>query len=411
VERLRRLSFAIEPTPLLDALGLVVAAGPSPSGRVGLVDDRLVRAVTRSLSAHAPVLAMFERWCRWLVSHEQVQVTPLPTPRRARGPMWRVRVEGRVDLKSLGPALEAAGGRVDSAPHTTLYALRALLREAATGPLWSIVGLSSGKQALTPAEALRALEGLARGAGLGEGVVPRRFDAARGERAGGGRRTPEPEAAAEEPVVPEVPKARKTTKAPKVAEASKVAEAKVAEAPAPKVSRPRVRKAPPTTQGGFGGLPDDATSEAPPLPQVEPKSARGLGLDAEYFLEVAAVASWPCARGVLRDARRRVIARLHPDHAGDDAGRDFHRALKGFTELLALSLADDAAPASAAVSATAVTPVPSTPKPSVPAPVVSAPRVYNEWPPPAPPVPAPVSVSEPVVAAVAGRGRRATRSR
>ncbi len=396
MESLRRLSFSIGPTPLLDALGLVAASPPLASGQAGLVDARLVRAVGRSLEAYEADLARFVALRAWLAAHELVRVTPLPAGRRGRGPSWRARVEGAVDLRALERGLAAEAGRVNAPLHTSLYALRALLAEGASGgPLWAITALTSGKRPVTAREALRALEGLVRASGLADGATPRRFDPSR---------------------VPQRAQSPQETPAPKTAPKTspRMAPEAVAEA-APRVARARTRKAPPSSQGGFGGLPDDATSEAPEVPRVEPRSARGLGFDAEFFLEVAEVGVWPCSRGALREARRRVIARLHPDRAGEVVGRDFHRALKGFTELLPLAIAD-APEAPSGATGPGPTAAPT-------APVAAAPPrpVYNEWPPPAPvaaaavaeapPVAASPAPTTPLRAASARRGARVSRSR
>jgi hypothetical protein len=400
VESLRRLSFSIEPTPTLDAMALLVSAAPPVAGRVALVDPRLVRAVTRALDPHAALLARFVTLSAWLARHDHARITPAASGRRAVTPPWRARVDVTLNLRALARGLAAEGGRVDGPHHTALFAARALLQASAAGPLWIVTSLRAGSQEVTTTEALRALEALARDSALRDGAMPRRFDPNRPPRVA---RVATPEEAPPTPAPPIAPVAKPPTARTKPATKAPPTPVEAPPTPAAPSARVRARRrtaeAPPSAQGGFGGLPDDATSELPPTPRPEPRSARGLGLDAEFFLEVAELHAWPCAQPVLHAARRRVIARLHPDHAGDHAGREFHRALKGFAELLPLCAHDAPAP----------TPVP------VPTPVAAPPPArprYQEWPPPAAhvaPAPAPTSTA-PVAEARAPR-RTATRSR
>lgn len=402
MESLRRLSFSIEPTPTLDAMALLVSAAPPVAGRVALVDPRLVRSVTRALDPHAALLARFVTLSAWLARHDHARITPAAAGRRTVSPAWRARVDVALNLRALARGLAAEGGRVDGPHHTALFAARALLQASAAGPLWVVTSLRAGSQEVTTTEALRALEALARDSALRDGAMPRRFDPTRPPRVA---RVATPEAPTPAPPTPAPPAAPVVPAAKPPAGRTKPA----AKAPPPAVEAPstpdapsarvrarkRTAEAPPSAQGGFGGLPDDATSELPPVPRPEPRSARGLGLDAEFFLEVAELHAWPCAQPVLHAARRRVIARLHPDHAGDHAGREFHRALKGFAELLPLCAHD--APA----------PVP----PPVAAPAPPRPR-YQEWPPPAAHVaPAPAPASPVPVAEARAPRRTATRSR
>lgn len=119
----------------------------------------------------------------------------------------------------------------------------------------------------------------------------------------------------------------------------------------------------------FGGLPDDAQptnrQEA-----VEPLSARGLSLDAEFFLEQAKL-SWPCSAEQMERARKAVLARLHPDRAGSDSTALFQRAMRGW-QALGKQLPKDVT-SKATPTPAPVTPVPKA-KPTA--------TVVGQWPPP-----------------------------
>jgi hypothetical protein len=106
----------------------------------------------------------------------------------------------------------------------------------------------------------------------------------------------------------------------------------------PKKSK-RTARAKQTTQS-FGGLPDDAEPTNHKAP-TEPVSTRGLSLDAEFFLEQSEL-PWPSTKEQIDRARKKVLARLHPDRAGVDSTTQFHRAMRGIDALLRLLSKDGA---------------------------------------------------------------------
>jgi hypothetical protein len=216
-------------------------------------------------------------------------------------------------------------------------------------------------------------------------------------------------------------KAAPASKAAPVARPTPAAKVK----PAPKArvdEKPRATAPPRRPSVGFGGLPDDALPEDRRTGDVY--GARGLTLDAEFFLTEAAIVEWPCDVKALERGRRLVVSKLHPDRAGDEATTSFHRAIKGHAELIkklaptssaaptsATPVVDDEKPApapatvSAVVEKPAVIPAPKRPRakptatatvnPPPPAPVASG-STY-EWP-PRPveqPAPAPAQVRKP----------------
>ncbi len=90
------------------------------------------------------------------------------------------------------------------------------------------------------------------------------------------------------------------------------------------------KKAKPTTS--FGGLPDDAEPEDRSR-EKEQLGARGLVLDAEFFLDEA-VLPWPCEARALDSARKSLLVRFHPDRAGDAGVEKFQRAMRGYHVLV-----------------------------------------------------------------------------
>jgi hypothetical protein len=89
------------------------------------------------------------------------------------------------------------------------------------------------------------------------------------------------------------------------------------------------RKAKPSS---FGGLPDDAEPEDR-TKEREQLSPRGLPLDAEFFLDEARL-PWPCEARALDSARKVLLARFHPDRAGEGATAQFQRAMRGYQALI-----------------------------------------------------------------------------
>ncbi|MDP3276592.1 MAG: hypothetical protein Q8Q09_15450 [Deltaproteobacteria bacterium] len=90
------------------------------------------------------------------------------------------------------------------------------------------------------------------------------------------------------------------------------------------------KKAPPPSS--FGGLPDDAVPEDRNAVRPE-RGARGLLLDAEFFLDEAEL-PWPCDLQALERARKTLALRFHPDRAGPDAEPAFRRTMQGFHALI-----------------------------------------------------------------------------
>lgn len=97
-------------------------------------------------------------------------------------------------------------------------------------------------------------------------------------------------------------------------------------ASAPKAAK---RKSKPTS---FGGLPDDAEPEDR-TQEKEQLSPRGLPLDAEFFLDEAKL-PWPCEARAIDSARKVLLARFHPDRAGEGATVQFQRAMRGYQALV-----------------------------------------------------------------------------
>lgn len=146
---------------------------------------------------------------------------------------------------------------------------------------------------------------------------------------------------------------------------------------------------PPHTKGGkararvdsFGGLPDDAKPEDLRAPGAQ-MSPRGLSLDAEFFLEHAGIAHWPCTPAELERGRKHALARLHPDRQGEGAAALFHRAVRGHAELVA-RLAEASIQAGAGVSNSFTSAAPSVQyaaRVSTP-PASGASPLVGEWPP------------------------------
>jgi hypothetical protein len=87
-------------------------------------------------------------------------------------------------------------------------------------------------------------------------------------------------------------------------------------------------KGPPTS---FGGLPDDAEPEDRSAKR-EALGPRGLVLDAEFFVDEAAI-PWPCDAMTLDRARKSLLVRFHPDRAGAAGVEMFQRAMRGYGAL------------------------------------------------------------------------------
>ncbi|MEZ4406767.1 MAG: hypothetical protein R3A52_09850 [Polyangiales bacterium] len=384
---MRKAIVVVGPSGPLAAVATLASRAPCEA----LGGEALASAAVKRLSAARPVLDRWAAKVRWLARAGVAEVGTAEV--EGAKDLWVAPVTLRFDLRRL--AREAGDGDPARSPgHATLWALRELLRESAANECFSLRSARAGSEAVTARALLRAVSVVCREVGLVDGVVPRRFD----ERPAS---APPPRREKPAPAPAPAPKRAKTPPAPPVEE-----------------PRPRRRaKKPPEDVSGFGGLPDDAVSEER-VEAVE-LGPRGLPLDAEFFLDTAGIARWPCEVAALDASRRSLVHRLHPDRAGEGSARDFHRVVKGHGELLAwLAAHPDARPQpapapdpqpSAAVKARA----PRKPRPP------REPRAHTtstssvtaatsgEWPPrPEPPAPKP-QPAKPAVDAKPERPRRA----
>jgi hypothetical protein len=279
------------------------------------------------------------------------------------------------DLRATVAAAQAQGPRIDGRPAADLFALRALVRALRKAELLAFDGVLLGRQTDTPRALLRAVEAACRETALAdETMVPKAF-------------------ARPAPV----------TSTPTEAATPKV-EPKANDRPRPPRATPPKASASSAGPSFFGGLPDDATS--PPTAPPVTLSARGLTIDAEFFLETARLKSWPCPVKVLTRARRVVLVALHPDRAGEGSEGRFRSALKGFEELAQVLAAMPATAREPAPAQKPAEPVVAPPPAAVaakpaadvakPVPVAVAPKpvsAMGQWPPPPPvdaaPAPAP----------------------
>ncbi|MDO9018559.1 MAG: hypothetical protein Q8S73_31565 [Deltaproteobacteria bacterium] len=333
----RKVSFTVRPTPALGAL--LSFAQATRAHRSGL-GERLDREVRLSLEAAARTLDPALGPMRWLSRRGLA---------RASGYLDATGLAAEstvtVDLRSAVAAALAQGPRVDGRAYTDLYSLRALVRALRTSDLLSFDGVQLGRQTDTPRALLRAVEAACRETALcDEALVPKAFARA----------------------TPGASPAPGPAPAPAPAPAASPRAERVARAPSPK-ARPTST----STSSSFGGLPDDATS--PPVAPAVELSARGLTLDAEFFLECGRVKVWPCSAKVLTRTRRAVLIALHPDRAGEGSEARFRSALKGFEDLARVLSTTPATPV--------VKPAPPAPPATAVAPVVPASGI-GQWPPP-----------------------------
>jgi hypothetical protein len=355
-----------------------------------VVHDELRRELRRALTSLESALGPMATCLPWLESRGVL--------RAARG---AVSLEGplsgclrdttvHVDLAELDASVSAEVRGVDGKAHSILFALRAVLRALTRDDLFTVTSVKAGARRIELDAALREVERVAKRQGFrDESAVPARF-APRVE-------APEPTARRTAPPPESSPRAKTVAK-----------ETVAKETVAKETVRPKRTRAPKPESVGFGGLPDDAESDAPPV--EAPRDPDVPGVDGRFFLETAGIAVWPCGRDVLDRARRAVIARLHPDRAGDDAARDFHRAIKGHLELAGIlerlrPLRPEApvnAPTPQVTAPVAEAPAPPrAPRPrrarvtGEPAPQPAPSGAVQEWPPPPPAAPPPPTAPPP----------------
>lgn len=391
---MRKLSVTWGPSPTLSALG-VLGASRRRGRAVTAVHDELRRELRRALVSLESALSPMVTCLPWLESRGVLRSTRGAVS--LEGPLGGCLREAvvQVDLAQLDASVSAEARGVDGKAHCVLFALRAVLRALTRDDLFTVTSVKAGARRIELDAALREVERVAKRQGFrDESAVPARF-------------APHVEA-------PE-PAARRTTPPPEAPPRAKpvVKETVAKESVTPEPARPKRPRARKAESVGFGGLPDDAESDAPPV--EAPRDPDVPGVDGRFFLETAGIAVWPCGRDVLDRARRAVIARLHPDRAGDDAARDFHRAIKGHLELAGilerLRPLHPEAPASAPV-VEVTAPVVEAPAPVVEAPAPRVPRprrarvtheapptvapssAVQEWPPP-PPAPPPTAPPPP----------------
>lgn len=353
---MRKIAITWTPAPTLDALLTLISTRPRARGGSAVVHDELRRELRRALAALEPSLARVASCIAWL-------------ERRGHASMGRAAhaVEGvscaalrggalRVDLAALDAAAHEETRGLDGKAHATLYALRATLRALQRAELFTVTSTRAGARRVALDDVLREVERAAKRHGFrDDATIPARFAP---------------------PVEPAPPPAAPPP------------------ATKPRASAPK-RAKPTRATPGFGGLPDDAVSDAPPPPPPAP-DPRAPSPDAQFFLRAAEIDAWPCPRATLDRARRAVITRLHPDRAGDEASRDFHRAIKGHAELVALlALLDPRevpeVPPAAQPAQPAQPAAPEKrarrPRERRPTPPPAPAAAYQEWPPPPPPPP------------------------
>jgi outer membrane biosynthesis protein TonB len=425
---IRRIQISLRPSDALVALVALhgpAADGPAPPGTSAATYSFGLRAgqeIARAFEAHARSLDVFGQCLDWLERRGIATVERARSRTAPRALTWQRTIELRVDVKALTRDVTVEAGDADSPARASAWAVRAVLRHLATTTLHTC-DVRAGTEKTPVAEALGSYDVALAAVGFGPNAAPPARLAHLASRVK--RRD---EAVNELPV--EAPPAVKPAPAAKAAPASKAAPvarptpaAKVKPAPKARVDeKPRATAPPRRPSVGFGGLPDDALPEDRRTGDVY--GARGLTLDAEFFLTEAAIVEWPCDVKALERGRRLVVSKLHPDRAGDEATTSFHRAIKGHAELIKklaptssaaptsatpVVVDEKPAPAPATVSAVvekpAVIPAPKRPRakptatatvnPPPPAPVASG-STY-EWP-PRPveqPAPAPAQVRKP----------------
>lgn len=295
----RLVRFEFGPSEVLVALLRLRASASSSSWALG---EGLREAVRAEFDAAAETLARLGSGIEWLEERDVAVVQRPPKKRGAKKvgakkgmrvsepPAYALPVEVGFDLRALTRVVREEGGNAEGPWHACASALYSLCEALHAG-----VYVSAKRPARLGREevSFAVLRGLL--------PVPRKRKA-RVERA------PASETSAKG-AEPEARAQREETRAKT------------------KRARARVESG---GMGGFGGLPDDAESIEPDAPAMGP---RGISVDAEHFLAAAGVAHWPCTREELERGRKKALARLHPDHAGEGSATAFHQAVRGHGEL------------------------------------------------------------------------------
>lgn len=296
-----RLELRLGPSPLLASLhALHEAAAEAGPAEVG---STLARGLDKTLRRSDRALARVRTLLEWLM-HQELCSQPGQRAARKGAPRtvrWAAPSLVRADVARVAHKASKEGERTGPW-HVTLAALRSLLGALGEMPWLRVLELRWNGRTKELAE-VRAR--------LGEFTAALRAQAEEAE---------EPE---EEParVAAERPRAR-------AAEAPREERAK-REEPAKAKAKPRREKGP---VRGFGGLPEDAE----PAAGATPAAQRGMTEEARFFLREAGLEErWPCEREALETARRRVLARLHPDRHAGASTADFQRAAEGARQLVA----------------------------------------------------------------------------
>jgi len=373
---IRRIQLSLRPSDALAALTSLhappgdVVAPTGGSSAAAVFGQRLGQEVARAFEAHTRSLDVLGQCLDWLERRGLCEMTRPRARAGVREPTWRSAAEVKVDVRALVRDLVAEREEADSKARASAWATRAVLRHLA-GTSLHACEVRVGSERVPAAEALAAYDTELALVGFGPHAAP---PARLAHLAKGARRKDEAADVSATPAVKaeRVAKVKPVEVPPPKVEAPK-RDPKVAPAPKVKAKRPRAKDS--AFGGGFGGLPEDAAPEDRRTGDVF--SARGLTLDAEFFLTEAAIAVWPCDGPSLERGRRAVVTRLHPDRAGEASAQAFHRAIKGHAELVkklpqapaatsAAPVVTAAPPATAATSAVVeVAPAaPAPPKPT-----------------------------------------------
>jgi hypothetical protein len=453
---IRRLQINLRPSEALAALMALhgpasdATVVPGISAATHAFGPRLGQEVSRVFDTHARSLDVVGACLDWL-ERRGVARLERPRARGARACAWQCAAELRVDVRPLLREVADEVTDADSTSRATAWALRMVLRHLASGGLHTSE-VRAGSERVPAAEALASFDVAMASVGYGANAAPpprMAHLASRSKRRDESVEAPVAEVPIAAPTAKVKAEPAAKVKAEPAAKVKAEPAAKVKAEPAAKVKAEAPPKVKASTVGGFGALPDDAVPEDRRAGEVY--SARGLTLDAEFFLTEATIAQWPCDAKALERGRRLVVSKLHPDRAGDASTTSFHRAIKGHAELVKkLSVTPpvaNAAPAAVTpepvVEAAKVVETPSvnpsdavtsvvrerpkrtrqkpveavvtTPPVVVPATPVASGSTY-EWPPRQPevvaapvPVPVPALVESPIASAATRPAKRASK--